>query len=94
MDLDLIRKWTFLVGLVVAILATFVTAIESSTIIVILFIPGLIVGFLNIDKKKTTEFLVSIIALLVVGSLGTLAVKQLVTTVGYLQSILNNFTAF
>ncbi|MFH1521359.1 MAG: hypothetical protein ABIF18_00200 [archaeon] len=94
MELDLIGKWSFIVGLVIAILAALVTAIESSTILLILFILGLIVGFLNIDKKKITDFLVSVIALLMVGSLGSLAIGQLATTVGYLQTMLNNFTVF
>ncbi len=94
MDLDLIGKWAFIVGLVVAVLAALVTTIGNSTTLVILFILGLVVGFLNIDKKKNTEFLVSVIALLMVGSLGALAVGQLATTVGYLQAMLNNFTAF
>jgi hypothetical protein len=94
MELDLIGKWAFIVGLVIAILAAFVTTISSSTILLILFILGLIVGFLNIDKKDTTEFLVAVIALLAVGSLGALAVGQLVRTVGYLQAILGNFIIF
>lgn len=94
MELDLIGKWAFIIGLVIAILAALITTIGSSTTLIILFLLGLIVGFLNIDKKKTTEFLVSVIALLMVGSLGVLAVGQLTTTVGYLQSMLNNFTAF
>lgn len=94
MELDLIGKWAFIVGLVVAVLAGFITTVAASTILLILFVLGLIVGFLNIDKKNTTEFLVAVIALLAVGSLGALSVGQLATTVGYLQAILNNFTVF
>ena len=94
MELDLIGKWAFIVGLVVAILAALVTAIGTPTTLIVLFVLGLIVGFLNIDKEKNTEFLVSVIALLMVGSLGALAVGQIATTVGYLQAMLNNFIAF
>ncbi|MDH3353514.1 MAG: hypothetical protein OEL87_03635 [Nanoarchaeota archaeon] len=94
MESDLIGKWSFLVGIVIAVLAAFITAIDTSTVVFILFILGLIVGYLNIDKKNTTEFLVSVIALLAVGSLGALSIGQLVATVGYLQTILNNFTVF
>jgi hypothetical protein len=94
MELDLIGKWAFIVGIVVAILAAFVTAVEPATILLVLFILGLIVGLLNIDKKNTTEFLVAVIALLAVGSLGAISVGQLVTPVGYLQEILGNFIAF
>ena len=94
MELDLIGKWAFIIGIVIAVLAAFVTAVSTATIILILFILGLIVGFLNIDKKNTTEFLVAVIALLAVGSLGALSIGQLVTTVGYLQEILGNFIVF
>jgi len=96
MELDLIGKWAFIIGIVVAVLAAFVTAVSTTTILLILFILGLIVGLLNVDKKNNTEFLIAVVALLMVGmvSLGTLSVGQLVTPVGYLQEILGNFIAF
>ena len=94
MELDLIGKWAFIIGIVVAILAAFVTAIATTTIILVLFILGLIVGLLNIDKKDTTGFLIAVIALLMVGSLGALSIGQLATPIGYLQEILGNFIAF
>jgi len=94
MELDLIGKWAFIIGIVIAILAAFVTAVSTTTILLVLFILGLIVGILNIDKKNTTEFLIAVVALLMVGSLGALSVGQLATPVGYLQEILGNFTAF
>jgi len=94
MELDLIGKWAFIIGLVIAVLAAFITAVQPATVLLILFILGLIVGFLNIDKKNTTEFLVSVIALLFVGSLGALAIGQLAPAIGYLEAILGNFTAF
>ena len=94
MELDLIGKWAFIIGIVIAILAAFVTAIATTTILLVLFILGLIVGLLNIDRKNTTEFLIAVVALLMVGSLGALSIGQLVTPIGYLQEILGNFTAF
>jgi hypothetical protein len=94
MELDLIGKWAFIAGLVIAILAGFITTIPATTVLLTLFVLGLVVGFLNIDKKNTTEFLVATIALLAVGSLGALSIGQLIAPVGYLQAILNNFTVF
>ena len=44
MELDLIGKWAFIVGLVVAVLAGFITTVAASTILLILFVLGLIVG--------------------------------------------------
>jgi hypothetical protein len=95
MELDLIGKWAFVIGLVIAILAALAgNVITATTIALILFILGLVVGFLNIDKKNTTEFLVAVIALLILGvsSLGALSVIG--GTLAYLESILANFTAF
>ena len=94
MELDLIGKWAFVVGIIIAILAAFITTVGISTVLLILFILGLIVGALNIDKKNTTEFLVSVIVLILAGSLGSLAVGQLTTVIGYIQTILGNFTVF
>jgi len=95
MELDLIGKWSFIAGLVIVVLAAFIPKIEASTILFVLFLLGLIVGYLNIGKKDVTQFLVSVIALLAVGStLGVLAIGQLTTTVGYLQVILGNFVVF
>jgi len=91
---DIIGKWAFLVGIGIAVLAAFITAINVTTTLFILFILGLVVGFLNICKKDITAFLVSVIALLAVGSLGALSIGQLTTTIGYLQAILNNFAVF
>ena len=95
MELDVIGKWAFIVGLVIAILAALVTnVLQASTVLLILFILGLIVGLLNINKKNTTEFLVAVIALLTVGGLGALSVGLLATPIMYLESMLSNFIAF
>ena len=95
MELDLVGKWAFIIGLIIAILAAVAgDVIGVGTIALILFVLGLVVGFLNIDKKNTTEFLVAVIALLILGisSLGALSIIW--TTIMYLESILTNFTAF
>ena len=94
MESDLIGRWAFIVGIIIAVLAAFITTVSTSTVLFVLFILGLIIGALNITKKNTTEFLISIIALVMIGSLGALAIGQLTTVVGYLQTILSNFTVF
>jgi len=93
MELDLIGKWAFIVALVVAVLAAFITAISPEIILLVLFILGLIVGLLNINKANTTEFLVAVIALALVVNLAGLSIGQLTAPVGYLDSILDNFRA-
>lgn len=59
-----IGHWAFLAGIVLAILAGFVAL---PYLAIVLFVLGLIVGFLNIKEKESTRFLVAVITLLLVG---------------------------
>lgn len=87
MNLTAVGRWALIIGIILAVLAGF-TAIPSSA--VILFVLGLIVGFLNIQEKESTPFLVGVIALMVIGlsglQLGTLTLTVIL--------ILENFLAF
>jgi hypothetical protein len=56
----------FIVGLIIAIIAGIV-APESSVIILILVILGIIIGFLNITSKELVPLLLAVIALVVIG---------------------------
>jgi hypothetical protein len=85
MNLTFLGHWAFVIGILLAILAGF-TAIEYLP--TILFILGLIVGFLNVTEKESTPFLVAVIALLMVGMAGLQFGGEV------LESILNNFIAF
>lgn len=79
--------WVFLGGIVLAILAGFVAV---PNLAVLLFVLGLIVGFLNIKEKESTRFLVAVITLLLVGvvSLEFGKLTPIITP------ILNSFIAF
>ena len=94
-NLDVLGKWAFIIGLVIAVIAAFIgTSISASTIALILFILGLIVGFLNIADKQLTKFLIATIALLLLG-IGSISALSIIGTVsGYLNSILANVIAF
>ena len=87
MKLILIGHWSFVGGIILAILAGLVNIAWAMTV---LFILGLIVGFLNIKEKESTSFLVAVIALLVIGIVGL----QLGKGGGVVASILNHFLAF
>lgn len=87
MDLTKIGHWAFIGGLALSVLAGF---IQISSLPLILFILGVVVGFLNIKDKESMPFLVSVIALLVIGVAGL----QLGTFTGVVTSVLNNFIAF
>lgn len=86
-DFTKIGHWSFIGGLVLAALAAFV---QVPNLALILFALGLVVGFLNIKEKENVPFLISVIALLVIGVAG-LQLGQLTPTVS---GILNNFIAF
>lgn len=67
-----IGHWAFIVGILLAIIAGLIPQLQTSTVTWILVILGLVVGLLNITAKETTEFLVAVIALLIVGSAGAI----------------------
>lgn len=67
MNITQIGRWSFLAGIILAILAGFVTIPFLS---IALFVLGLAVGVLNIQEKESHSYLVSVIALLVIGVAG------------------------
>mgnify|MGYP001592661928 CR=1 FL=1 len=92
MSTDLVGKWAFLIGLIIAVLAGLLQGaytIPYATLILVVL--GLIVGFLNIHTKNSEKFLIAIIALMAVGSMTVLAIPSLDV---YLAAILSNFVGF
>lgn len=87
MNLTFLGHWAFIIGLVIAVLAGFSTI---PSLAAILFILGLVVGFLNVGERESTPFLVAVTALLVMGVAGLQVGKFTPQVV----SILNNFLAF
>jgi len=94
-NLNALGKWAFIIGLIIAVIASFVSnVVAPSTILLILFILGLVVGFLNITEKQVMKFLTATIALLVLG-VGSISALSIIGTVsGYLNNILANVLAF
>lgn len=90
---ELIGKWAFLVGLIVAVIAGFATG-YATTVAAVLFVLGLIVGFLNINAKDSTKFLVATIALLTGGIASITALSILGVVIDYINAIIGNFVAF
>lgn len=92
---ELIGKWAFIIGLILAVIAGIVQGIYTIPYLaVVLLVLGLIVGFLNIHEKNETRFLVSVVALLVLGvaSINALSVLQVISKI--LDAVLGNFIAF
>ena len=87
-----VGRWAFLVGIVIAILLGFVSFAYSS---LVLFILGLIVGFINITEKEVTSYLIAVIALLVVGISGLQVLDVFGTIVNnWIQTVLTSFVIF
>ncbi len=89
----LIGKWAFLAGLIIAVIASFVSGYATAAALV-LFVLGLLVGLLNISEKDSTKFLVATIALLTGGIASISALSILGIAVSYVSAILGNFVAF
>jgi len=93
-------KWAFIIGLVIAVIAGLLqNVLGAATILIVLFVLGLVVGFLNVTQKETTGFLVAIIALIVVSTgavnaIASLPVDKVDVITGYVVSVLENFIAF
>jgi len=62
--------YAFLVAVALAVLAALIPALQVDWVVWALVILGLVVGFMNITAKETTEFLVATIALMAVGTGG------------------------
>ncbi len=84
-------RWAFIIGLIIAVLLGFVTFSYSSLLLVIL---GLIVGFLNVTDKEANEFLMAVVALLVIGVAGLQALSVLGTVYTWVQTVLTSFVTF
>lgn len=92
MDSKQMGRWAFLLGILVAVILGF-TPFAYSTLV--LFILGLIVGFMNIGSKETHNYLVAVIALLVIGFSGL----QVFMVLGgdliiWLETVLTSFITF
>ncbi len=88
MDIEQIGGWSFIAGVVIAVLSAFIAVPEVGLLLVVL---GLIVGFLNVKDKDLGSFLIATIALLVAGTANLSTIPQVGT---YIASILGNIQAF
>jgi hypothetical protein len=84
-------KWLFIAGVLLSILSGYVDWPTMPTVLIGL---GIIVGLVNINTKETTKFLISTIALLVVGTAGVSALFSTGALGGSVQLILNDFISF
>lgn len=84
-------RWAFVIGLIISVLLGFVTFTYASLVLVIL---GLIVGFMNVNEKETTNYLVAAIALMIVGVAGLQALSAFGSLYTWIQTVMTSFTTF
>jgi len=91
----MVGRWAFIIGVVIALVAGYVSMIVGNMITTsILIVMGLLVGFLNVTEKETKEYLLAAVSLIIVTSLGG-NVLATVTIIGpYLQSVLAAIMTF
>jgi len=63
-DLKKFGHYSFIVGIVIAIIVGLIPQIRGTEAATILIILGVIVGFLNITAKETMEFLIAALVLM------------------------------
>lgn len=96
-----VGSWAFILGVVIAIIAGIVAGVvgletfTAGIITLILVILGLIVGFLNINEKEVTNFLIAAIALIAVGTANLGSVNFVIPVLGtVLQALVLNIAVF
>lgn len=92
MNSEIVGKWAFIIGLVLALIAGLIEGFYTiPQLALILVVLGLIVGFLNITEKNVIKLLVAIIALTVVGSATVITIPGVNA---YLDAIVKNILVF
>ena len=86
-----VGKWAFLAGILLAVLAGFFTIPYIMTILAVL---GLVVGFLDITSRESHKYLMSVVALLIIGTASISAFSALGSFYGLTEAIITNAIAF
>ena len=73
---DLIGKWAFVIGIIIAVLVGLFAGAISDNIALILMVLGLIIGLLNVTSKEATPFLLAGVSLLIATSFGSSAIPS------------------
>ncbi|MBU0461818.1 MAG: hypothetical protein KJ574_04490 [Nanoarchaeota archaeon] len=85
-----VGHYAFIIGVILAIIAGIVVT-ANPWVVLALVVLGLIVGFMNVTAKETTEFLVAAIALIAAGTANLTVIPYIGA---YLTSILGYISVF
>ena len=88
-------KWAFLGGVLITLLSTVLpTSLGGVSLMTLLLLLGLLVGWLNVSRDNSVTFLLGVLVLLSVGSGALEAVSRFGPVYGYLTAVLPNFVTF
>ena len=94
-SLQAVGSWSFLLGVIVAILAGALMPNQSSaTVISFLVFLGTIVGLLNVTTRETNSFLMASVSLVLVTALGGSVLSGVVNVGAFLGTILDSILVF
>ena len=87
---NMIGKWAFLIGVVIAIIVG-VGLYTSPALLTILVIIGLIIGLLNITSNEAHHFMMSGVVLIIASALGSASIGAIPAVGGILDALLAIF---
>jgi len=87
-------SWAFIIGLIITIVAGFISTTLDPQYALVLGILGLIVGLINVTDRETQLFLVATVALMLSASSLASVVSFSPQAAQILQTILNYIVAF
>lgn len=90
-DLKKYGPWAFIAALVIALLLAF---FDASWAVWLLAVLGLVVGFLNIDPKESTPFLMASLVWMVAGEFLGAILGELPLVGAYVEAFLSNVITF
>jgi len=81
MALDLVGRWAFIAGVILAIILGLLGEL-SATMTIVLVVIGLIVGLLNVAAEEVKDFLFAVVALAIVSFVGVDPIEAAIPLLG------------
>lgn len=74
-SMHVLGSWAFVVGVLVSLIAGVITL--NAGVTSFLIILGLVVGFLNVQRKETMNFILASVSLVIIGSFGGALISKI-----------------
>ena len=88
---NMLGGWAFLIGVILAVVLGVFPAVNSTSMILLLVVIGLIVGLLNVADKEVTPFLFSGLVLVLIGDAGSRLLVSIPAASGILSALMTIF---